>query len=74
MVRQSLIACGLVLAIPALTSCATVPAPPPPCVVVTYSPEFQSAVADEIRASGDRIPHVVDMLIDYGRLRAACRT
>lgn len=60
-----------------LGGCAT--APSERLKVVTpklkaYSPQFQQATADELDHIQDTAPHVVEMINDYGQLRAAIRS
>lgn len=63
---------GLMMAVSSLTACQTTAGggcPP----LVAYSKEFQKQAAQELRAVKKTSPKVAQLVVDYGKMRDACR-
>lgn len=57
-----------------MLSCSyVIPRPAPASILIDYSPEFQSKAAQELGAIKGTAPNISQMIVDYGKLRAAIR-
>lgn len=54
-----------------LTACQTTSGGCPP--LVTYSEAFQKQAAQEMRVAKMMTPRVAQLVVDYGKMRDACR-